>query len=196
LIANDPVHLGGAIVAEGADKATRFLQLCNVHRLPVISLCDTPGFMVGPEIEVRAQVRHVCRMFVVGSKMTVPYFTIALRKGYGLGAQAMAAGGFHEGFFITAWPTGEFGGMGLEGAVRHGFRKELEAIKDPVERDKEYRKLVDMMYTVGKAMNMASYMEIDSVIDPAETRRWLLNGLNSASSAYKNEPGDRYIDPW
>jgi len=196
LIANDPIHLSGAIEAEGADKAARFLQLCNVHRLPVISLCDTPGFMVGPEVEVRAQVRHVCRMFVVGAKMTVPYFTVALRKGYGLGAQAMAAGGFHDSFFITSWPTGEFGGMGLEGAVKHGFRKELEAVKDPAERDKLYKQLVDMMYTIGKAPNMASYMEIDSVIDPAETRRWLLSGLNSASSAYKNQPGDRYIDPW
>ncbi len=196
LIANDPVYMSGAIEAEGADKAARFLQLCNVHRLPVVSLCDTPGFMVGPEIETRAQVRHVCRMFVIGAKMTVPYFTIVLRKGYGLGAMAMAAGGFHDSFFTTSWPTGEFGGMGLEGAVKHGFRKELEAVKDPEERDKLYKFLVDQAYTMGKAVNMASYMEIDSVIDPAETRRWILRGLKSISPEYKKESGGMYIDPW
>ena len=196
LVANDPVHLSGAIEAEGADKAARFLQLCNVHRLPVISLCDTPGFMVGPEVEVRAQVRHVCRLFVIGSKMTVPYFTIVLRKGYGLGAQAMAAGGFHEGFFIASWPTGEFGGMGLEGAVKHGFRKELEAVQDPQERDKLYKFLVDGAYAMGKATNMASYMEIDSVIDPAETRRWILRGLNSVSPEFRKEKGGNYVDTW
>ena len=196
LIANDPVYMSGAIEAEGADKAARFLQLCNVHRLPVISLCDTPGFMVGPDIETHAQVRHVCRMFVIGAKMTVPYFTVVLRKGYGLGAMAMAAGGFHDSFFTTSWPTGEFGGMGLEGAVKHGFRKELEAVKDPEERDKLYKNLVEQAYTMGKATNMASYMEIDAVIDPAETRRWILRGLKSISPTYKCEAGDRYIDPW
>jgi len=196
LIANDPVHLSGAIEADGADKASRFLQLCNVHRLPVIALCDTPGFMVGPEVEVRAQVRHVCRMFVVGAKMTVPYFTFVLRKGYGLGAMAMAAGGFHDSFFLASWPTGEFGGMGLEGAVRHGFRKELEAIKDPEERDRLYKFLVESAYAQGKATNMASYMEIDSVIDPAETRRWIMRGLKSVSPSFRDQPGDRYIDPW
>lgn len=196
LIANDPVYMSGAIEAEGADKAARFLQLCNVHRLPVLSLCDTPGFMVGPEIETRAQVRHVCRMFVIGAKMTVPYFTVVLRKGYGLGAMAMAAGGFHDSFFTVSWPTGEFGGMGLEGAVKHGFRKELEAVKDPEERDKLYKFLVEQAYAMGKAMNMASYMEIDSVIDPAETRRWILRGLKSISSEYKKESGGRYVDPW
>jgi acetyl/propionyl-CoA carboxylase alpha subunit/acetyl-CoA carboxylase carboxyltransferase component len=196
LVANDPVYMSGAIEAEGADKAARFLQLCNVHRLPVLSLCDTPGFMVGPEIEVRAQVRHVCRMFVVGAKMTVPYFTVVLRKGYGLGAMAMAAGGFHDSFFTASWPTGEYGGMGLEGAVKHGFRKELEAIKDPEERDKMYKFMVGKAYEMGKATNMASYMEIDSVIDPSETRRWIIRGLKSISPAYKDAPGDRYVDPW
>jgi acetyl/propionyl-CoA carboxylase alpha subunit/acetyl-CoA carboxylase carboxyltransferase component len=196
LIANDPVHMSGAIEAEGADKAARFLQLCNVHRLPIISLCDTPGFMVGPEVEVRAQVRHVCRMFVVGAKVTVPYFTVVLRKGYGLGAMAMSAGGFHDSFFTASWPTGEYGGMGLEGAIKHGFRKELEAIKDPEERDKMYKYMVGQAYAMGKAINMASYLEIDAVIDPAETRRWLLRGLKSVSSDFAKEKGGKYVDPW
>jgi acetyl/propionyl-CoA carboxylase alpha subunit/acetyl-CoA carboxylase carboxyltransferase component len=196
VIANDSMHQGGAIEAEDADKAARFMQLCNVHRLPILSLCDTPGFMVGPDIEVRAQVRHVCRMFVVGAHATVPFFTVVLRKGYGLGAMAMSAGGFHDSFFTTTWPTGEFGGMGLEGAVKHGFRKEIEAIEDPAEREKMYKFLVEQAYAMGKAINMASYMEIDSVIDPSETRRWIMRGLKSVPASYANETSQPFIDPW
>ena len=196
LIANDPRHMGGAIEANDADKAARFLQLCDVHRLPVLSLCDTPGFMVGPEIEERAQVRHVCRMFVVGAHMTVPYFTVVLRKGYGLGAMAMAAGSFHDSFFTVAWPTGEFGGMGLEGAVKHGFKKELEAIKDPAEREATYKFFVEQAYAMGKGLNMASYMEIDAVIDPAETRRWIMRGLKSIQGKSQGSSGRSFIDPW
>ncbi|MFN5511248.1 MAG: carboxyl transferase domain-containing protein, partial [Burkholderiales bacterium] len=139
LIANNPRHLGGAIDAPAGDKAARFLQLCDAFDLPVVSLCDTPGFMVGPEAEKTAVVRHVSRMFVVGASMTVPMFTLVLRKGYGLGSQGMAAGGFHEPVFTAAWPTGEFGGMGLEGYVRLGFRKEMEAIEDPEEREAYYQ---------------------------------------------------------
>ena len=196
VMANDPRHMGGAIEAEDADKAARFMQLCNVHRLPILSLCDTPGFMVGPEVEVRAQVRHVCRMFVVGAHTTVPFFTVVLRKGYGLGAMAMSAGSFHDSFFTASWPTGEFGGMGLEGAVRHGFKKELEAIKDPAEREVTYKFFVEQAYAMGKAMNMASYLEIDSVIDPAETRRWIMRGLKSATASSSSAKGRDFIDPW
>lgn len=196
LIANDCHHMGGAIEAEDADKAARFMQLCDAHRLPIISLCDTPGFMVGPNIEMRAQVRHVCRMFVIGSHITVPFFTVVLRKGYGLGAMAMSAGGFHDSFFTACWPTGEFGGMGLEGAVKHGFRKELEAITDLTEREKAYNQLVKEAYATGKATNMASYMEIDSVIDPAETRHWITRGLKSVPPTYKDKTGRSFVDPW
>ena len=196
LIANDPRHMGGAIEADDADKAARFMQLCEVHRLPVLSLCDTPGFMVGPEIEVRAQVRHVCRMFVVGAHMTVPFFTVVLRKGYGLGAMAMSAGGFHDTFFTVAWPTGEFGGMGLEGAVKHGFRKELAAISDPAEREATYKFFVEQAYAMGKGMNMASYMEIDAVIDPAETRHWIMRGLKSVQDKSPRSSGRSFVDPW
>ena len=181
LIANNCLHTAGAIEAEDADKAARLMQLCNAHGLPMLSLCDTPGFMVGPEIEKRAQVRHVCRMFVVGSHITVPYFTVVLRRGYGLGAMAMAKGGFHESFFTASWPTGEFGGMGLEGAVKAGFRKELEAIENPQEREALYNKLVAQSYERGKAINMASYLEIDAVIDPADTRKWIMAGFEVRS---------------
>jgi acetyl-CoA carboxylase carboxyltransferase component len=196
VIANDCKHQAGAIEAEGADKAARFMQLCNAHGLPIVSLVDTPGFMVGPEIERRAQVRHACRMFVVGSHLSVPYFTVFLRRGYGLGAQAMAKGGFHEPFFAVAWPTGEFGGMGLEGAVRAGFRKELEAVKDPQQREALYEKLVTEAYERGKAINMASYLEIDAVIDPADTRRWIIESMKAVPTERIARTGHDFVDTW
>ncbi len=189
LIANNCMHTAGAIEAEDADKAARLMQLCNAHGLPILSLCDTPGFMVGPEIEKRAQVRHVCRMFVVGAHITVPYFTVVLRRAYGLGVMAMSKGGFHESFFTASWPTGEFGGMGLEGAVKAGFKKELEAVKDPQEREALYNKLVAQSYERGKAINVASYLEIDSVIDPADTRKWIMQGLRSVPAERIREKG-------
>ncbi len=196
VIANNCKHQAGAIEAEGADKAARLMQLCNAHGLPMISLVDTPGFMVGPDIERRAQVRHVCRMFVVGSHLSIPFFTVFLRRAYGLGAQAMAKGGFHEPFFAVAWPTGEFGGMGLEGAVRAGFRKELEAVKDPQEREALYKKLLATAYERGKAINMASYLEIDAVIDPADTRRWIMEGLKAAPTEHTEGIGHDFVDTW
>ena len=146
VIANDPMHLGGAIDPDGADKAARFMQLCDAFDLPILFLCDTPGIMVGPEIEKRAMVRHAARMFVVGASLDVPFFTIVLRKGYGLGAQAMAGGSFHAPIFTVAWPTGEFGGMGLEGAVKLGFRNELAAVKDTAERRQLFDEMVGRMY--------------------------------------------------
>ncbi|MDP2855131.1 MAG: carboxyl transferase domain-containing protein [Smithellaceae bacterium] len=196
IIANNSMHMAGAIEAEGADKVARLMMLCNAHGLPIISLCDTPGFMVGPEIEKRAQVRHVCRMFVIGSHITVPYFTIVLRRGYGLGAMAMAKGGFHESFFTAAWPTGEFGGMGLEGAVKAGFKKELAAIEDPQKREELYEFLVAQLYERGKAINMAAYLEIDAVIDPADTRKWIMQGLKSAPARQPQDARHSFIDPW
>jgi acetyl/propionyl-CoA carboxylase alpha subunit/acetyl-CoA carboxylase carboxyltransferase component len=194
VIANNPKHLGGAIDVEAADKASRFMQLADAHGLPIVSLTDTPGFMVGPDIEAQAQVRHCCRMFVVGAHLSVPFFAIVTRKGYGLGAQAMTAGGFDAPVFTVAWPTGEFGAMGLEGAVKLGFRKELEAAAPGEERDVLMRKLVAQQYENGQAMNMASTLEIDAVIDPAETRAWLVRGL--ASSAGKTKRAARFIDTW
>ncbi|MDM0017370.1 carboxyl transferase domain-containing protein [Variovorax saccharolyticus] len=194
LLANNPHHLGGAIDVEAADKAARFMQLCNAHGLPLVALCDTPGFMVGPEIEAQAQVRHVCRMFMVASHLRVPYFAVVLRKGYGLGAQAMTAGGFDAPVFTVAWPTGEFGAMGLEGAVRLGFRKELEAAAEGAERDALFKKLVAQQYANGEAIHMAQTLEIDAVIDPADTRAWLVRGLASASAP--REPALAYVDTW
>jgi len=196
VMANNCMHMAGAIEAEGADKAARLMQLCNTHGLPILSLCDTPGFMVGPEIEKRAQVRHVCRMFVIGSHLTVPYLTIVLRRGYGLGAMAMARGGFHESFFTASWPTGEFGAMGIEGAIKAGFKKELAAIEDRQEREKLYEQLVAQLRERGKAINMASYLEIDSVIDPADTRKWITQGIKSAPANKYQESYHAFVDPW
>jgi len=197
LIANDPAHLAGAIEADGADKAARFLQLCDAFDIPVVTLCDTPGIMVGPEAEKTALVRHASRLFVAGANVSVPIFTIVLRKGYGLGAQAMAGGSFHTPFFIASWPTGEFGGMGLEGAVRLGYRKELDAVEDPDERDKLFEQMVAQAYEHGKATNMASYLEIDAVIDPRDTRDWLVRGLESVPSSPPREGKKRtQVDTW
>jgi len=197
LIANNPRHLGGAIDAPAGDKAARFLQLCDAFDIPIVSLCDTPGFMVGPEAEKTAIVRHVARMFVTGASLTVPLFGVVLRKGYGLGAQSMIGGGFHASLFTVAWPTGEFGGMGLEGYVRLGFRKEMEAIADPEERDKYYKAKVAELYANGKAVSIASVLEIDEVIDPADTRHWIMSGLRSVPKPEPRTARKRpCIDAW
>ena len=180
IVANNPMHLAGAIDADGADKAARFLQLCDAHDIPVLFLCDTPGIMVGPDAETTGLVRHASRLFVTGASLTVPFFTIVLRKGYGLGAQAMAGGSFRAPLFCVAWPSGEFGGMGLEGAVKLGFRRELEAIEDPAEREAAFQEMVTRMYEHGKALNMASHLEIDDVIDPADSRRLIVSTLGAA----------------
>ncbi len=194
MLANNPQHLGGAIDADAADKAARFMQLCNAHGLPLISLVDTPGFMVGPETEAQAQVRHVSRMFIAAAHLRVPFFSVVLRKGYGLGAMAMTAGSFHAPAFNVAWPTGEFGAMGLEGAVKLGYRKELEAQPEGAQREALYETLVAQQYDKGSALNMATTLEIDAVIDPAQTRDWLVRGLQSAP--IRPADGALAIDTW
>mgnify|MGYP001315685902 CR=1 FL=1 len=197
VIANNPGHLGGAIDADAADKASRFMQLCDAHDLPIISLCDTPGFMVGPEAEKGGLVRHVSRMFVNARSVTVPTGTIVLRKAYGLGAQAMASGGFKFPMFTISWPTGEFGGMGLEGAVKLGYRKELESINDPKERRQLYQNLVEKMYEAGKGLSMADHFEIDDVIDPQDSRQWIMAALRAAGPAEQRASKKRpMIDTW
>jgi acetyl-CoA carboxylase carboxyltransferase component len=180
LLANNPLHLGGAIDGDAADKATAFLRLCEAHRLPVLSLVDTPGFMVGPEVERTAVVRRFGAMFVAGARLTVPVCAVVLRKAYGLGAMAMTAGDLRRPAITVAWPTGEFGGMGLEGAVRLGYRRELDAIEDPAARQARYEQLVAEQYTRGKALSTAMAFEIDDVIDPADTRAVITDVLGRA----------------
>ncbi len=195
IVANNPMHLGGAITGDGADKAARFLQLCEAFRLPVLFLCDTPGFMVGPDTERAAHVRHCSRMFLAGAALTVPFMTVVLRKGYGLGAQAMAGGSFHANLMTVSWPTGEFGGMGLEGAVKLGFRRELDAIEDAAKREAEFEALVAAAYEMGKALNTASHFEIDDVIDPATTRELVARViLRDEPQPQARRP--RFVDAW
>ncbi len=197
VLANNPAHLAGAIDTPGADKAARFLQLCDAHDLPVITLCDTPGMMVGPDVEATALVRHCNRLFVTGANMTVPTATIVLRKAYGLGAQAMMGGSTKAPLDCLACPTGEFGGMGLEGAVRLGYRRELDAAETPEARERLFQELVARMYEIGKALSTASYFEIDDVIDPAETRRWLVALLDTAPPPPPRQGKKRpNIDTW
>ena len=197
VVANNPGHLAGAIDSDGADKAARFMQLCDAFDIPIVTLVDTPGMMVGPAVEETALVRHCSRLFVTGANVTVPLISVVLRKCYGLGAQAMVGGSTKAPAACIAWPTGEFGPMGLEGAVRLGFRKELEAIEDPEERERSFQLRVAQMYERGKALNTASYFEIDDVIDPADTRRWIAAILN-ASPAPPQRLGKKRpnIDTW
>ena len=197
IIANNPAHLGGAIDTPGADKMARFVQLCDAFDIPLISLCDTPGFMVGPDAEESAQVRHFSRLFVTAASVTIPWITVVLRKGYGLGAQAMAGGSFHAKDMIVAWPSGEFGGMGLEGAVRLGFRKELDAAGTPGERQELEDRLIAAAYVRGSALSMASHTEIDDVIDPADTRQRILGVLAACPTPLPRTAKKRpMIDTW
>jgi acetyl-CoA carboxylase carboxyltransferase component len=179
VVANNPTHLAGAIDSEGADKGARFMQLCDAFDIPILFLCDCPGIMVGPEIEKTALVRHASRMFVIGANLSVPFFSIVLRKAYGLGAQAMVGGSSKAPIFTISWPTGEYGGMGLEGAVKLGYRKELAAIEDPEERKAKYEEMVAHAYEIGRAVSAASHFEVDDVIDPADSRRWIMGALRS-----------------
>ena len=194
VVANNPRYLGGAIDGEGADKISRFLLLCDAFGLPLVSLCDTPGFMVGPDSERTATVRRFGRLFVVGASLRVPIFLVVLRKAYGLGAMAMGGGSFHVPAMTVSWPTGELGSMGLEGAVRLAFRKELAAIPDPAARQSRFDERVAESYERGKALNAASVFELDEVVDPAETRAILSAALESTD----RPPPERraFVLPW
>ncbi len=179
IVANNPAHLGGAIDSDGADKAARFMQLCDAFDLPILSLVDTPGIMVGPDVEVTALVRHSSRLFLAGANLSVPCFAILLRKVYGLGGIAMTGGSFKVNTFTVAWPTGEFGTMGLEGAVRLGYRAEMDAIDDPDERRRYFDEQVAAEYRKGKAIRLANAFAVDDTIDPADSRFWLANIMAS-----------------
>jgi acetyl-CoA carboxylase carboxyltransferase component len=186
--------MAGAITADGADKAARFMQLCDVFGIPLLSLVDTPGMMVGPEAEQTGLVRHCSRMLVAGAALTVPMVAVVLRRAYGLGAQAMVAGSLHEPLLTVAWAGSELGPMGLEGAVRLGLRKELEAIADDDERERRVRELTELAHQNADALNAATLFEIDDVIDPAETRRVV------AETFARSEPharqARRFVDTW
>ena len=194
LVASNPRHLGGALDAPACDKLARFMQLADAFGLPLVSFVDSPGFMVGPDSEKTAMVRHAARLFVNAAALRVPVASVVLRRGYGLGAMALTAGHFHAPVAIAAWPNGEFGGMGLEGAVKLGFRKELEAAPE-AEREALFQRLLAQAIDRGQALNMASHGEIDDVIDPAETRDWLCRVLTVAC-ARELPPRRPFVDTW
>jgi acetyl/propionyl-CoA carboxylase alpha subunit/acetyl-CoA carboxylase carboxyltransferase component len=197
VFANNPMHIGGAIDSDASDKAARFLQLCEAFDIPVLSLSDTPGNMVGPEAEKTGLIRHCSRLFVIGANLTVPIFSVILRKSYGLGAIAMTGGSYQAAMFCVSWPTGEFGGMGLEGSVKLGYRNELAAIEDPVARKAKFDEMVAAAYASGKAMARGSHPALDDVIDPADTRRWIVGGLKALPPVRaRTEKKLRWVDSW
>ena len=196
ILANNPVHLSGAVDSEGANKAARFIQLCDAYDIPLLFLCDTPGFMVGVEAEKTAQLRHFGRMFITEANISVPVFSVITRKCYGLGSLAMGGGSFRNSFFAVAWPTGEFGGMGIEGDVELAFAKELAAFDDETEREKFFEEQVAALYERGSVLRSASMAQVDDVIDPAETRRWLAMGLETASIPPRTDKKRPHIDTW
>jgi acetyl-CoA carboxylase carboxyltransferase component len=184
------------VTSDGADKAARFMQLCDAFGLPIVSLIDTPGMMVGPDAEATALVRHCSRLFVTGASLRVPLIAVILRKAYGLGAQAMAAGSLHEPLLTVGWPTAELGPMGLEGAVRLGFRRELKAIENESEREERVREMTAAAHEHAKALNAATLFELDDVIDPAESRRLIASTLEAAASADRGHHHARFVDTW
>jgi acetyl-CoA carboxylase carboxyltransferase component len=194
IVANNPMQMAGAITSDGADKAARFMQLCDAYAIPILSLIDTPGMMVGPEAEATALVRHCSRLFNTGANLRVPLVAVVLRKAYGLGAQAMAGGGFHEPLLTVGWPTAELGAMGLEGAVRLGLKRELDAIADPDERERRVREVTEHAHEHAKALNAATIFELDDVIDPAETRRLVAATFAAAATPEQREADRRPVD--
>jgi acetyl-CoA carboxylase carboxyltransferase component len=195
-VANDTRHMAGAITSDAADKAARFLQLCDSFGLPIVSLVDTPGMMVGPEAEATGLVRHASRLLIGGAALRVPLVAVILRRGYGLGAQAMTGGSLHEPLLTVAWPTAHLGPMGLEGAVRLALRKELEAIEDEAEREQRVRDLTAAAEQNARALNAATLFELDDVVDPAQTRRLIASTLAAAPSTEPAAPGRRFVDAW
>ena len=197
VIANNPHHLAGAIDSDGADKGARFIQLCDAFDIPVLSLMDCPGMMVGPDVERTALVRHCVRMFNAGANLTTPLFGVVVRKAYGLGVQAMCGASALVGFFTVAWPTAEFAGMNIEGSVKLGYRKELAAMEDPEERRVEYERRVAASYESAKAINAGVGGGLDDVIDPADTRSWIASSLKRLPpAAPRTEKKYPYIDTW
>ena len=196
VIANNPAVLGGAIDRDASDKSTRFMQLCDAHGIPILSLCDTPGNMVGPEAEAEALVRHCSRPFVVGANLTVPIFAVLVRKAYGLGRQAMLGGSMRAPNMAIAWPGAEYGAMGLEGQVKVGRKRELEAIKDLDERERVFRGMVDELLANTRAIRTASVLQVDEVIDPAATRAWIVDGITAAGLPDQTRGRRAYVDTW
>jgi acetyl-CoA carboxylase carboxyltransferase component len=196
VIANNTMHMAGAVTGDAASKAARFMQLCDAFGLPLVSLVDTPGYMVGPQAEATGLVRQASRLLVAGAALNVPLVAVILRRGYGLGAQAMVAGSLHEPLLTVAWPSAHLGPMGLEGAVRLGLRRELEAIEDEAEREQRVREVTAAAQENARAINAAQLFELDDVIDPAETRGLIAATFAAATQRAVPPHGHRFVDTW
>jgi acetyl-CoA carboxylase carboxyltransferase component len=194
IIANNTMVMAGAVTAAAADKAARFLQLCDAFGIPIVSLVDTPGYMVGPDAEAEALVRRASRLLVAGAALRVPVVAVILRRGYGLGAQAMVGGSLHEPLLTVAWPSAHLGPMGLEGAVRLALRRELEALPDDAAREQRVRDATAAFQERVKALNSAQLFEIDDVIDPADTRALVAATLAAAPT--RRRARHRFVDTW
>ena len=196
IIANNTMAMAGAVTAAASDKAARFLQLCDAFGLPIVSLVDTPGYMVGPKAEAEGLVRRASRLLVAGASLRVPFVAVVLRRAYGLGAQAMVGGSLHEPLLTVAWPSAHLGPMGLEGAVRLALRKELAAIEDDEEREQRVRDLTAQATENAQAVNTAQLFELDDVIDPADTRALIVSTLTAAAMPQQATHGHRFVDTW
>ncbi|WP_245998572.1 acyl-CoA carboxylase subunit beta [Nocardia pseudobrasiliensis] len=180
ILANQSAHNAGALTNDASDKAADFLELCQRWSLPVVSLVDTPGFMVGPEAERPGLIRQAARMVTAGARLTVPLIGVVLRRGYGLGAQAMLGGSTHRPLLTLAWPTAHLGPMGIEGAVRLGLARQLAELPEP-EREPIVAQATAAYRKNLEALNAARVLEIDDVIDPAETRTLIASTLRAAA---------------
>jgi acetyl/propionyl-CoA carboxylase alpha subunit len=195
VIANNPMYISGAIDSDASDKAARFLRLCDTFGLPVVSLCDCPGIMVGPAADNGGLVRHASRTMLAVSTLSVPVAAIITRRAYGIGGMVMLGGNSRGASVVVAWPSAELGPMGHEGTIRLSHGAELDAMTDPEARKRRFDELVAELYDRGGAINVASAFEIDDVIDPAESRRLILATFDSglASRPPKQRP---FLDVW
>lgn len=193
VVANQPTHIAGAIDSDGSTKAARFVSLCDAFDIPLLVLCDTPGLMVGPEAEATGLVRHSARLMSAIVNATTPMMTVVLRKAYGLGHYVMGSASLDPALLL-AWPTAEYGGMGLEGAVSILHRRELEAIPDPEERARMRAHLTDELREEHKPLMAAGRLVYDDVIDPADTREILRRTLDGFPVAPPRTTRKRIIE--
>jgi acetyl-CoA carboxylase carboxyltransferase component len=184
IVANQPRHLGGILENDSADKAARFINLCDAYGIPLLFLMDVPGFMVGTKVERAGIIRHGAKMLYAVSRATVPKVTVILRKAYGAGYYVMC-GRAYEPDLIVAWPSAEISVMGPEGAVNIIFRKEIEASEDPdatrAQMIQGIRRTIDPYIAAGNAM-------VDDIIDPRDTRPTVIRALEMAQTKRVERP--------
>ena len=188
IVANQPRHLGGILDNDSADKAARFVNLCNAFGIPLVFLMDVPGFMVGTKVEAAGIIRHGAKMLHAVANATVPKITVVIRKAYGAGYYVMN-GRAYEPDLIVAWPSAEISVMGAEGAVEIVMRRQVEEAEDPVAKKRElvdaYRKIIDVYVAAANDM-------VDDVIDPRETRPTIIRALEMSERKRVQRPWKRH----